>query len=78
MNERLAAGIFGGACIIIGIVKAARPSLFIDYRERHPWINFLGFYSFIFKTKYARPTIVTNGIILILMGLALFIWSQRN
>ncbi len=78
MNERLAAGIFGGVCIIIGIVKAVQPSLFIDYRERHPWINLFGFYSFIFKIKYARSAVVTNGIILILMGLVLFIWSQRN
>ncbi|WP_175910107.1 MULTISPECIES: hypothetical protein [Burkholderia] len=78
MNEKLGASIAGAFCIAIGILKAVSPSLFLEFRKRHPWVNLFGFYSFVFKTKYAKLVVVANGIALILMGSVLFAWSLIN
>ncbi|MBN3788946.1 hypothetical protein [Burkholderia sp. Ac-20353] len=75
MNEKTWAGIFGAFAISMGIFKTFFPSFILEFRERHPWVNLIGFFTFIFKTKYAKRAVIANGIGIILLGSILLIWS---
>lgn len=74
MSEKLWVSGLAALCIIFGLLKILRPKSFLSLREKHPWVNVLDIYSFIFKTRFAERAVVINGYLLLLIGIGLAGW----
>ncbi len=61
-------------CLVFGLWKSLWPEQVLALRERHPQLARLDLYAFLYRGERAASVVRVNGVLLLLIALALGSW----
>jgi hypothetical protein len=68
MSDTVAIGLLALVCIFFGFAKAFWPHIFLEFRERHPWVNLFDLYAFLYQSKHGKRVVEINRYLLLIVG----------